>query len=315
MASKRAVQHTRVRLGEYLPKDPDAAKLYATHSEMFIRILAHRDYTDRNQMTTYLGLLIAFATWAESQGMWSRESGEPLPVSQRLTQLFCEHRMDQGYAGAQSSYSVLKSVGIHHQPHLWPRQHHPYRTRNPDEPYTAAQQTEYRTVAREFFAQTGDARLLATIAGGFGAGLSPGDLRVVTGDDIYTDDNTTLVRVRGSTLTDRDIPVVPDWAEDLRQAAATLGSQLLTSGRRSDSRNHTQRVTVPFRTYADLHISLRQVRSTWLIGRLAAGVPSKILIAYAGLQSTQMLRDLHPLVPDWPENVERRFLTHGARPC
>ena len=317
MPTRRAVEETDRLLGEYRPKDPEARRLLTTHRDQLLIALAWRTYTKKSHARTHMGFLLQFALYVVQLGAWSPDSNDPLPISQRYVQLFCEQLQRDGKVGAQTVYSALSGIGSHYQPHLWPRRKHPTRTRNPKAPYSTDEQETYRSVGLEYLQETGDGRLLATIAAGFGAGLSVDCLRVVRGTDVTRthsgDVNVTVTG--GATLADRTIPVVDHWADDLHTAATTLGNQLLVSGQPTQNRNLMQRVTVPLRQYADLHLAVSRMRSTWLIGLIAAGVPSDIIVDVAGVQSTQTFRDLHTYIDPRTPDQRDRWARHGGRPC
>ena len=316
MATRKAIAAAERLLTNYRPRDQEARELLAArHDEMF-EALGCIPLTTRNYARTALGFMLRYALFLETIGAWTRESDVPVPFAHRYVSLYTERRAADGHHGAQTAQSMLSKIGRVYQPHLWPRTTAPTRARNPDAPYSADEQDELRTVASQFRAVRGDARLEATIGGVLGAGLSPADLRVVRGHHVTRDtDGTVFVHVVGSTLPDRTIAVLPEWADYVYDAARHMGDQLLISGTTDDTRNHSQRITVPLNKFAGLHISLNRLRATWMIGRLAAGVPDRLVREFAGLQDSAQFSTFDVHYDDWDDDTKHRWLRNGGRPC
>lgn len=316
MATKKAIVAAKQLLDGYQPRDQAARELLADRYDEMFEALGCITLTTRNYASTALGFMLRYALFLEEIGAWTRQSDDPVPFAHRYVSLYTERRAADGHHGAQTAQSMLSGIGRLYQPHLWPRTTAPTRARNPDAPYSADEQDEFRTVASQFRATRNDARLEATIGGGLGAGLSPADLRVVRGHHVTRDNRGNVyVHVVGSTLPDRTIAVLPEWADYLHDAARHMGDQLLISGTDDDTRNHSQRITVPLNKFAGLHISLRRLRATWLIGRLAAGVPERAVREFAGLQDSAQFSTFDMHYDDWDDDTKNRWLRNGGRPC
>lgn len=316
MPTKKAIQAAADLIDGYRPRDEAARELFQARHDEFITAVPCLQLHNRAYATTALGLAIRYALDLEAEGIWDRSSNDPVPFTHRWVTRYSEKRQRAGKKGAETSQWMLSAIGRAYQPHLWPRPSSTRRVRDPRAPYGEHEQEDFTTFASQYRAVYGDARIEATVAAGFGGGLAPEDFRVVRGSDVRGDAHGDLcIRVAGGRLLDRTVPVLPEWSELLADAADAMGAQLLVSGTHDNTRNLTERVTVPLRKLGGPPLGFRRMRSTWLIGRLAAGVPERVLREFAGLNDSATFSFLDPHFPLWNEADRRRWIQHGGRPC
>ena len=151
-------------------------------------------------------------------------------------------------------------------------------------PYSPAERAELAVLA---VAQRDAARrssALALVVFGIGAGLRPGELVALRGDDVIRHGRQAAVlsagRPRGL------VPVTPDYAGRARELARRAGSGFVfrpgpaDRGYKNFASNFTRGLTAD---PAAPRLSLRRARATFICRHLAAVTPVPVLLAITGI--------------------------------
>jgi integrase len=151
-------------------------------------------------------------------------------------------------------------------------------------PYSPAERAELAAVAA---AQRGPARrasALAMVVFGIGAGLRPGELVALRGDDIVRHGRQVMVQVSGPAA--RVVPVASRYAGRAGELARRAGSGFVFRPGPAD-RSYKNFVTNFARGLsadpAAPRLSLRRARSSFICDHLAAGTPVPVLLAVTGI--------------------------------
>ena len=151
-------------------------------------------------------------------------------------------------------------------------------------PYSPAERAELAALAA---AQRDAARCssaLALVVFGIGAGLRPGELVALRGDDVIRHGRQAAVHVGGPAA--RLVPVTPDYAGRARELARRAGSGFVfrpgpaDRGYKNFVSNFTRGLTAD---PAAPRLSLRRARATFICRHLAAGTPVPVLLAITGI--------------------------------
>ena len=151
-------------------------------------------------------------------------------------------------------------------------------------PYSPADRAELAALAA---AQRDTARrssALALVVFGIGAGLRPGELVALRGDDVTRHGRQVVVSASG--LAARLVPVTPDYAGRAWELARRAGSGFVFRPGPADRdyknfvSNFTRGLTAD---PAAPRLSLRRARSTFICGHLATGTPVPVLLAVTGI--------------------------------
>ena len=151
-------------------------------------------------------------------------------------------------------------------------------------PYSTAERAELAALAA---AQRGAARrssALALVVFGIGAGLRPGELVALRGDDVTRHGRQVVVHAGGPAA--RVVPVTPDYAGRARELARRAGSGFVfrpgpaDRGYKNFVSNFTRGLTAD---PAAPRLSLRRARATFICHHLAAGTPVPVLLAVTGI--------------------------------
>lgn len=160
-------------------------------------------------------------------------------------------------------------------------------------PYTAAEIQAFRSLPQP--TPITRHRLKAILALGAGAGLSGPEYYSSAGTDVWIDDaGATCIQVRGKNA--RIVTVFDDWAQDLHDVAATVGSGHLMGGRMPQ--NESSRLwhltkNVHYPTWTGRLVPER-LRSSWLLRHLNQGTPLTVLLPAAGVTTTSFATQLLP---------------------
>jgi integrase len=125
---------------------------------------------------------------------------------------------------------------------------------------------------------------VAMVVSGIGAGLRPGELVALRGDDIFRHGRQVTVQVRGPAA--RMVPVTSGYAVRARELARRAGAGHVFRPGPAD-RSYKNFVTNFARGLAAdpaaPGLSMRRARSTFICGHLAAGTPVPVLLAVTGI--------------------------------
>ncbi len=159
-----------------------------------------------------------------------------------------------------------------------------------------------RTLARRM-------RATALICLGAGAGLTGGELRHVTGQDLVERSGGLLVLIGGRRA--RAVPVLERYHEPLTAAAAFAGDGYLLGGRAPERRNLTDALTAALCSDAGLpRLQAGRLRATWLVA-CAERIGLQAFMHAAGIVCSQRLGDLAAQLLE-PSETELVRLLGGA---
>lgn len=156
-------------------------------------------------------------------------------------------------------------------------------------------------------------RLKAILALGAGAGLSGQEYYSSAGTDVWVDDTgATCIQVRGNHP--RVVTVFDDWAEDLREVAATVGDGHILGGpmpRNEASRLWHLTKVIHYPAWTG-RLQPERLRSAWLLRHLHQRTPFPVLLAAAGIHTTSFATQLPPYL-EMPEPGEASAWLRGRR--
>jgi integrase len=151
-------------------------------------------------------------------------------------------------------------------------------------PYSPAERAELAAVAAARRDPVARASALALVVLGIGAGLRPGELVALRGDDVSRRGRQVMVRVSGPSA--RVVPVTAGHAGRAWQLARSAGSDFVfrpgPAGRscKNFASNFTRDLAAD---PAAPRLSLRRARSAFACGHLAAGTPVGVLLEVTGI--------------------------------
>lgn len=184
--------------------------------------------------------------------------------------------------------------------------------RDPHPPYEHGELARLRSWAGHL---PGRARLdgLALMALGAGCGLMPGEVIRVRGSHIRL--TRSKVAVLDEKLLGRLVACHTSWGLVLAELVEAAGAgYLFRPGRKVEAaKNLVNSWPARHRPNAGLPpLSARRLRSTWIVGLLAAGISEAVVAQAAGMASPAALAAYHRWVPPLPEEEVIRLL-HGHR--
>jgi integrase len=135
----------------------------------------------------------------------------------------------------------------------------------------------------------------AFVALGFGAGLFPRELPLITPEMVVTDSSGVWVEIPGAHA--RRVPLAAPWAQlAIRCAARTAPSEPLAVV--PAGKNGLANAMSALRLSVNgARLAPQRMRTTWLVHRLRAGVDARLLMDWAGLTSLNAMVDLLTFLP------------------
>ncbi len=183
-------------------------------------------------------------------------------------------------------------------------------------PYSPAERAELAAVAA---AQRDPARrssALALVVFGIGAGLRPGELVPLRGDDVTRHGRQVVVCVSGPAA--RVAPVTADYAGRAWELARRAGSDFVFRPGPADRcyKNFVSNFTRGLAADpAAPRLSLRRARSSFICGHLAAGTPVAELLAITGICQAESLARYARQVDGAPPKAVLRAWDKRRRGC
>jgi integrase len=157
-------------------------------------------------------------------------------------------------------------------------------------PYSPAERAELAAVAAGQRDPAKRASALALVVFGIGAGLRPGEMVALRGDDLFSRGGQVMVQARGPAA--RVVPVTSRYAGRAWELACHAGSGHVFRPGPAD-RSYKNFVTNFVRGLAAdpaaAALSMRRARSTFICGHLAAGTPLGELLAITGICEAESL--------------------------
>jgi len=151
-------------------------------------------------------------------------------------------------------------------------------------PYSPGERAELAAVAAAQRDAAKRASALAVVVFGIGAGLRPGELVALRGDDVARHGRQVVVRAGGPAA--RVVPVTAGYAGRAWELACRAGSDFVFRPGPAD-RSYKNFVTNFGRGLAAdpaaPALSMRRARATFICGHLAAGTPVGVLLAVTGI--------------------------------
>jgi integrase len=151
-------------------------------------------------------------------------------------------------------------------------------------PYSPAERAELAAVAAAQRDPAKRSSALAMVVFGIGAGLRPGELVALRGDDIFRHGRQVMVQVSGPAA--RAVPVTADYAGRARELARRAGAGHVFRPGPAD-RSYKNFVTNFARGLtadpAAPGLSMRRARAGFICWHLAADTPVPVLLAVTGI--------------------------------
>lgn len=150
-------------------------------------------------------------------------------------------------------------------------------------PYSPGERAELAAIAAAQRDPVKRSSALALVVFGMGAGLRPGELVALRGDDVIRHGRQVVV---SAGLAVRLVPVTPDYAGRARRLARRAGSDFVfrpgtaDRGYKNFVSNFTRGLTAD---PAAPRLSLRRARATFICRHLAAVTPVPVLLAITGI--------------------------------
>ncbi len=225
--------------------------------------------------------LRGLSRFAEARGV---PAGREFLLDYDVIEAFCVAGLEARACSTRGTYrSALYrlAVAVNGPPGCRPT---PFPGARAPAPYSPADRAELAALAA---AQRDAARrssALALVVFGMGAGLRPGELVALRGDDVTRHGRQVVVHAGGPAA--RLVPVTPDYAGRARELARRAGSGFVFRPGPADRdyknfvSNFTRGLTAD---PAAPRLSLRRARSTFICGHLAAGTPVPVLLAITGI--------------------------------
>ena len=166
----------------------------------------------------------------------------------------------------------------------------PFAAARAPAPYSPAERAELAAIAAAQRDPGKRASALAVVVFGIGAGLRPGELVALRGDDIFRHGRRVMVAAGGPAA--RMVPVTAGYAGRAWELARRAGGGHVFRPGPAD-RSYKNFVTSFARGLAAdpaaPRLSTGRARSTFICGHLAAGSPLGVLLAIAGIGEAESL--------------------------
>ncbi|MCZ4118687.1 hypothetical protein [Streptomyces sp. H39-S7] len=177
-------------------------------------------------------------------------------------------------------------------------------------PYTCDEVAGFLEIAAKQSTHNRTRIAYGLLAGGLGAGLTPGEHLVITGRCVHQDGEGTTVHLPGAKA--RPVPVLDAYACLMRSLAARFPDEPLVgrSGRTDQSRLSRLVAYVEVPGWLP-PLSAARLRTTWMVTLLAARVPLPAFLAAAGLASTGNLIELVPHLPQLSAADAQQVIAHA----
>lgn len=251
----------------------------------------------------YLQCYSALCLWANTQGM---AISHPSLLTEGSLRRFVNARYgSSNRSTASTNLGILRAIGRQANPNGgWPAKNTGVASGRAIKGPYEAEHLEKMWAALE--AAPDDVRtrqLMAIVLLGLACGPQPLDYKFITASSI-TKDGNGVVWVRLSGVVPRVVPAAQPWADRLLTLSRTPGPLLPTP----DSKNSLNEFIV--RNCRRLWlppVSLGQLRTTWMVDRLRAGVDIQVLLLdYAGLRTLHNALELLPYLtkPEAGSQVE-----------
>ena len=192
-----------------------------------------------------------------------------------------------------------------------------YGYKAPDAPYTEQEQHFLTQWAQGLSTDYQRAGATLTLALGLGAGLRAGEMARLRGRDVtvYTDGCVTVTAHGYRGADPREVPVLADWEQVVRDAAGGAGTNDLVLW---PNRAHatTESVAAIVSRIGKPHavaLDTRRLRTTWIVGHMRGLVPEPVICQAAGLTDLQHFAKWHETA-EIPAERARALLRRSPYP-
>jgi hypothetical protein len=178
-------------------------------------------------------------------------------------------------------------------------------------PYSATEVTALEAYVRglptEHFRQNAS----TVLALGLGCGLASQESSRAIGPDVLVDDEGVLIEVVGGSA--RQVPVLDRWAPALVARAVEVGRRpLVLPERQRITRHQLSNLLERLPKGSSPRLNTIRLRSTWIAGRLSAGVDPRVVAEAAGIAISQVVKYYrYATVPD-PSEANRLLRRAGG---
>jgi len=225
--------------------------------------------------------LRGLSRFADSRGV---PAGWEFLLDYDVIEAFCVAGLAGRASATRGTYrsALYRLAGVTHGPPG--RRATPFPGARAPAPYSPAERAELAAVAAAQRDPAKRSSALAMVVFGIGAGLRPGELVALRGDDIFRHGRQVMVQVSGPAA--RVVPVTSGYAVRARELARRAGAGHVFRPGPAD-RSYKNFVTNFARGLtadpATPGLSMRRARSTFICWHLAAGTPVPVLLAVTGI--------------------------------
>lgn len=148
---------------------------------------------------------------------------------------------------------------------------------------------------------------------GLGVGLDATEMARLRGSEVTRDTLGVLVHVSGGSA--RSVPVLRSWEDRVFVSAQEVGDRYVFGPERTEVIRHQTSNFIARCAKANGNppaFSLQRLRTTWIVGQLAAGVPPNAVARLAGTQSVQLAR-YFDFLREWDEDTVRGIARNAGR--
>jgi hypothetical protein len=282
------------------PEHMSENKIELTPTAQFVQRLAHLTASGSSYSVARATLIIGrYVDWAQN----SRQLPlvESLMLDPQVIDLYVRDFIGQGLLGKKLSKSsvatyrsLLKRASEIANPRDDANQIAQVPSTNALAPYSPEQVDMFLPWMRGQATELRRRKATALGCLGLGCGLAAGSINSLRRLDVIDDGHITVVVTNGDKM--REVPMVSRWEQEFRRLIADLNPDDYVFG--APQRPVYQRQISQFLYDADgqLRPSTFRMRSTWLVGRLNAGVPLAAVLKAAGLLRLEQIDDLLPFL-------------------
>ena len=267
---------------------------------------------DPQRARARMSIVAQLLVWADGLGeSWEPEDLLHPETLDRFVVQGCCHLSQGTQAGYRTQLRAVGKAVL--GPALFPPPTLRMPRRNAQPPYSSHQVSALLSWARGLPSEHMRHNSLVLLAFGLGAGLSAHEISALRGTEVTRDGEGVLVEVCGAHA--RVVPVLASFEDFAFASAKDAGDRLVFRPERREVRKFqtTNFIARCAKSSPPPDLSLQRLRTTWIVGHLAAGVPPNELARAAGTQAVQLSKYFESL-PDGDPMTVRRMLQGDGRP-
>jgi len=301
---QRAVEIAR-RIEGYRPKDvPETWD--STIRPFVVTALRAAEPQGTPSVEQWARVLTLISSWCVAEGI-------PLDIERVLdpdtVERFTSTRL-KGFPSRHHYRTVLRRLGRRLTKRApWPPRPEPMKRRKVALPYSATELDQLWEDAQRQSSPPRRRTAMALICLGAGAGIDGRWCTKVRGTDVRRLGGVVVVQVNGPSP--REVPVLERFEEHMLRIAEEAGDDLLI-GPFSQHRNRTYKIASRFEPgHGHPNLSVKRLRSTWIVEHLSRGTRVPELLAAAGTSRVESIDELLEFVPPLDAADARQMLRGG----